>query len=132
MSDLILRRRVMLAQAMAGAKSCVLYGTVTVAEATQSIAIPELESKPWNRLIFKVKGDLSNGLNSGYKVTVFLFLDTTDANNCASIGSNNAGTVLSAPSSSAANITYSNGKLLYTAGSIYFAPAEYEFYAWEE
>lgn len=132
MSDLMLRRRAMLAQAMAGAKSCVLYGTVTVAEATQSIAIPELESKPWNRLIFKVKGNLSNGLNSGHKVTVFLFLDTTDANNCASIGSNSAGTFLASPSSSAANITYSNGKLLYTTGSIYFAPVEHEFYAWEE
>lgn len=132
MSDLILRRRAMLAQAMADAKGCVFYGTVTVAEATQSIAIPELGTKPWNRLIFKVKGNLSNGLNSGYKVTVFLFLDTTDANNCASIGSNSAGTVLSSPASHAASITYSNGKLLYTTGSTYFAPVEHEFYAWEE
>ena len=117
---------------MADKASGVIYGTLTVTEATQTIPIPILATKAWNRLVFKVKGNLSNGLNSGKKVTVFLFLDTTDSNNCATIGTNSAGTVLASPSSSSASIAYANGNLYYTAGTASFAPTDYEFYAWEE
>ena len=116
---------------MADAAKGVISGKVSTEEIGTEIPIPALVGVTFNRLLVKVSGDLSNGLQ-GTKVTVVVFIDTTAPKNCFSIGSNTAGTVLASPSSTSANIVFANGILKYTTGGPKFAATTYEYYAWEE
>lgn len=116
---------------MADAAKGVISGKVTTEEIGTEIPIPALVGVTFNRLLVKISGDLSNGLQ-GKKVTVVVFIDTTNPVNCFSIGTNTAGAYLASPSSTAANIVFTNGTLMYTSGSTKFAATTYEYYAWEE
>ena len=115
---------------MADAKKGIISGKVSTEEIGTEIHIPELVGVAFNRLLVKVSGDLRNGLQ-GVKVTLVVFIDTTDPVNCFSIGTNTAGTTISSPSSTSASIVFSNGTLRHTTGSIKFAATTYEYYAWE-
>lgn len=116
---------------MADGEKGVISGKVTTEEIGKEIPIPALVGVAFNRLLVKVSGNLSNGLQ-GTKVTLVVFIDTTDPDNCFSIGTNSAGTTLASPSSTSASIVFANGILKYTGGGIKFAATTYEYYAWEE
>lgn len=116
---------------MANTKKGVISGKVSTNEIGTEIPIPALVGVTFNRLLVKVSGNLSNGLQ-GTKVTLVVFIDTTNPDNCFSIGTNSAGTIISSPSSTAASIVFTNGTLMYTTGQIKFAATTYEYYAWEE
>ena len=116
---------------MADAAKGVISGKVTTEEIGREIPIPALVGVTFNRLLVKVSGNLSNGLQ-GTKVTLVVFIDTTNQQNCFSISSNTPGTLIGLGSSTSASVVFTNGYLRYTAGSIYFAATTYEYYAWEE
>lgn len=116
---------------MADGEKGVISGKVTTEEIGSEIPIPALVGVAFNRLLVKVSGNLSNGMQ-GTKVTVVVFIDTTDPQNCFSIGTNSAGTSLGSPSSTTASIVFTNGTLMYTTGLTKFAATTYEYYAWEE
>lgn len=116
---------------MANTKKGVISGKVSTNEIGTEIPIPALVGVTFNRLLVKVSGDLSNGLQ-GTKVTLVVFIDTTNPDNCFSIGTNSAGTALASPSSTAVSIVFTNGTLMYTTGQTKFAATTYEYYAWEE
>lgn len=116
---------------MADAAKGVISGKVTMEEIGTEIPIPALVGVTFNRLLVKVSGNLSNGLQ-GTKVTLVVFIDTTDPDNCFSIGSNTAGTLVSTASSTSTNIVFTNGTLKYERAVAKFAATTYEYYAWEE
>jgi hypothetical protein len=116
---------------MADAAKGVISGKVTTEEIGNEIPIPALVGVTFNRLLVKVSGNLSNGLK-GTKVTLVVFIDTTNQQNCFSIGTNTAGTAISSATSTSATIVFTNGTLMHTAGTLKFAATTYEYYAWEE
>lgn len=116
---------------MADAAKGVISGKVTTEEIGSEIPIPALVGVTFNRLLVKVSGNLSNGLQ-GTKVTLVVFIDTANPDNCFSIGTNTAGTTISSPSSTSGSIVFTNGNLMYTAGETKFAATTYEYYAWAE
>lgn len=116
---------------MADAAKGVISGKVTTEEIGKEIPIPALVGVTFNRLLVKVSGNLSNGLQ-GTRVTLVVFIDTTDPQNCFAIGTNGAGTAIGATGSNSASIVFTNGTLMYTAGETKFAATTYEYYAWEE
>ena len=116
---------------MADAAKGVISGKVSTEEIGTEIPIPALVGVTFNRLLVKVSGNLSNGLQ-GVRAKLVVFIDTTDPQNCFATDTNTAGSAIGATGSTSGSVVFTNGILKHERGATYFAATTYEYYAWEE